>query len=181
MVRFIIIFSLFLLVGIAQAAEVSKPFQQADATAKSKSTPDGTDNLLAYALSNEGAPYRKGGNNPDTGFDCSGFVRYVFRNVEGVALPHGSDVLSKIGQHIETTNLLPGDLVFFRILHHAISHVGIYLGKGEFIHASSSKTGSVIVSSLSESYWSKHFTLARRIELSPKQVADQLSDKAHPG
>jgi cell wall-associated NlpC family hydrolase len=106
-------------------------------------------------------------------------VRYVFRNGEGIALPHGSDVLSRIGQHIETVNLLPGDLVFFRILHHAISHVGIYLGKGEFIHASSSKTGSVIVSSLSESYWAKHFTLARRIELSPKQAADHSSEKSH--
>src|SRR5487761_2262720 len=99
--RFIIIFFLLLFSVVAQAADVTEPLQQSSAINTYQSTHDASDHLLAYALSNEGVSYRRGGNNPNSGFDCSGFVRYVFRNVEGVTLPHGSSMLSRVGQHIE--------------------------------------------------------------------------------
>jgi cell wall-associated NlpC family hydrolase len=126
--------------------------------------PSAVDTLLQSALSHEGVPYRRGGTSPEIGFDCSGFVRYVFDRVEGVTLPHSAKAISKIGNPIKVTELLPGDLVFFRVMRNSISHVGIYLGKDQFIHASSTHSGSVMVSSLNDSYWAKHFKLARRLD-----------------
>ena len=135
-----------------------------------KSLPDSVQNLLHYALNFEGISYIKGGASPDRGFDCSGFVRYVFGRAEGVTLPHSSNALSRVGDHIRMSELLPGDLVFFSFMN-TISHVGIYLGNNQFIHASSTQTGSVMVSNLNDGYWSKHFTLARRVELPAAQIS----------
>jgi cell wall-associated NlpC family hydrolase len=132
--------------------------------------PTAVENLLQYALSNEGVSYRRGGTNPESGFDCSGFVSYVFDRVEGVALPHSASAISQIGNRIKVTELLPGDLVFFRLMRNSISHVGIYLGNNQFIHASSTNTGSVVVSNLNDSYWAKHFALARRLDLLAAQT-----------
>ena len=119
--------------------------------------------LLDYALNQTGAAYRGGGTNPSSGFDCSGFVRYVFDHVEGLSLPHSSRAMSLIGRRISFADLKPGDLVFFRTVRNRISHVGIYLGDNQFIHATSTRTGSVMVSDITESYWAKHLSLARRI------------------
>lgn len=137
-----------------------------------KSAPDPIQNLLQYALSYEGVSYRRGGTSPESGFDCSGFVRHVFDHVEGVTLPHSAHALSQIGNRIKTTELLPGDLVFFRFMRNTISHVGIYLGNNQFIHASSTRTGSVMVSNLTDGYWAKHFALVRRLETSAEQTSN---------
>ena len=132
--------------------------------------PGAIQNLVNYAVSYEGVSYVRGGTNPDKGFDCSGFVRYVFDRTEGIVLPHSAKALSQIGSRIKMSEMLPGDLVFFRTLRNRISHVGIYLGNGEFIHASSTQSGSVMISNLKDSYWVKHFSLARRLD-APEDAA----------
>lgn len=128
-------------------------------------------NLLKFALEQVGVPYHKGGTSPETGFDCSGFVLYVFNEIKGISLPHSSLVLSKIGQRIKMAGLHPGDLVFFHINpHNSVSHVGIYLGDNRFIHDPNRNSDGVEVSTLT-GYWAKHFMLGRRIE-QPKQEAE---------
>lgn len=122
--------------------------------------------LLLYALSLNGTAYKYGGHSEDGGFDCSGFVAHVFRQTAGLALPHSTRALSQNGEQVSKTELKPGDLVFFNTLRRAFSHVGIYLGDNRFIHASSSSTGDVMISDLTEKYWSKRFNGARRLALS---------------
>ncbi|NDU86387.1 MAG: C40 family peptidase [Ferrovum sp.] len=121
-------------------------------------------NILIYALSQVGASYRYGGNNTQ-GFDCSGFVRYVFSKAADLTLPHSSRDMSHVGQEVTQSQLQPGDLVFFRTQHQKISHVGIYLGNQQFVHASSTKTGSVMVSNLTERYWARRFATGKRLTL----------------
>ena len=123
-------------------------------------------NLIAYAHSLIGIRYRYGGNSPDTGFDCSGFVGHVFRHTLSINLPRSSEEISHLGQAISKGNLREGDLVFFNTLHRKFSHVGIYLGGDRFIHAPSSNTASVRTEDMSEAYWEKHYDGARRIIMS---------------
>ena len=122
--------------------------------------------LLLYALSLNGTAYKYGGSNETNGFDCSGFVSHVFRQATGLALPRTARAMSQNGQQINKTELKPGDLVFFNTLRRAFSHVGIYLGDNRFIHASSSARGDVMVSDITQQYWSKRFNGARRLALS---------------
>ena len=119
--------------------------------------------ILMNAFSLTGIKYKYGGNSPETGFDCSGFVRYVFQQAANLTLPHGARALSQLGQHIPINQLQPGDLVFFDTLRSAFSHVGIYVGEGKFIHAPSSG-GGIHVVNMEEEYWAKRFNGARRIE-----------------
>lgn len=107
--------------------------------------------------------YKRGGREPSTGFDCSGFVRYVFHKGIGADLPNTSAAQFRAGQKINRSDLRRGDLVFFRTAGKRISHVGIYVGDGEFIHAPS--TGKrVSVSRLAEPYWSRRFAGAKRLD-----------------
>lgn len=124
--------------------------------------------LALYALSLNGTGYRYGGSDPETGLDCSGFVGHVFSEVAGVQLPHTALGISRLGQKIGIDELKPGDLVFFNTLRRAFSHVGIYLGDNQFIHASSSRTGDVMISDLRDRYWAKRFNGARRLDLAGK-------------
>lgn len=119
--------------------------------------------ILMSAFSLTGIKYKWGGSSPETGFDCSGFVRYVFQQAANLTLPHGARALSQLGQKIPLDQLQPGDLVFFNTLKSAFSHVGIYVGDGRFIHAPSSG-GGIHVVSMNEAYWSKRFNGARRID-----------------
>ncbi len=175
-IRIIIISWTILLSTGTQAAEQFNAYQLSDPIVAGqivlKSLPNPIQNLLQYALSNEGVSYRRGRTNPESGFDCSGFVRYVFDQVEGVTLPHSASAISKIGNSIKVSELLPGDLVFFRFMRNTISHVGIYLGNNQFIHAASTRTGSVIISNLTDNYWARHFTLGRRIDISAGQTSN---------
>lgn len=119
-------------------------------------------NLAAYARSLVGTPYKYGGNSPDTGFDCSGFVDHVFRHTLGIRLPRSSYEISRTGHTISADNLRTGDLVFFNTLHRRFSHVGIYLGDDRFIHAPSSG-GRVRTENMRDAYWKHHYDGARRI------------------
>ncbi len=117
-------------------------------------------NIVATAKRYLGVPYLWGGSSP-SGFDCSGFVQYVFKQ-HGISLPRTSKEQWTVGTSVSKANLQIGDLVFFSNTYTSgISHLGIYVGNGEFIHASSSK--GVVISSLSNSYWASHYTGAKRI------------------
>lgn len=121
-----------------------------------------------YAVSLVGSPYKLGGDTPETGLDCSGFVGHVFSTTLGLRLPRDSRSISDATQPLATDELRPGDLVFFNTLNRAFSHVGIYLGDQRFVHASSSRTGSVMVSSLQDRYWRDRFDGGRRVAAPPE-------------
>jgi cell wall-associated NlpC family hydrolase len=109
-----------------------------------------------------GIRYRRGGSSPETGFDCSGFVSHVFHEGLGLVLPRSSKEMSKSGEEVSRDELRPGDLVFFNTMRHAFSHVGIYLGDNQFVHAPRSG-GRVRIEDLRQSYWVKRFNGARRV------------------
>jgi cell wall-associated NlpC family hydrolase len=123
-----------------------------------------TTDLVMAAMNFIGVRYRRGGNSAESGFDCSGFTRYVFENSIGLVLPRRANEqaqapgLFKIGKD----ELKPGDLVFFNTLRHAFSHVGIYVGDGKFIH-SPRAGGEVRVEDMRVEYWAKRFNGARRV------------------
>jgi cell wall-associated NlpC family hydrolase len=120
------------------------------------------DALVDLAMSLRDIPYVSGGSTPSTGFECSGFVRYVFAHAIGMRLPANAASQFLAGLKVSRGRLKTGDLVFFHTSgKHRISHVGIYLSGGRFIHAPTSGK-SVEVSSLNESYWSRRFAGARR-------------------
>jgi cell wall-associated NlpC family hydrolase len=123
---------------------------------------DGASEISSIALSLIGVDYKFGGNNPDQGLDCSGFVRYVFQQATGINLPRTSREQAKVGQSVSKEQLQPGDLVFFNTRRFQFSHVGVYLGENRFVH-SPSKGGSVEVVNLDNKYWTKAFNGARRI------------------
>ncbi len=116
-------------------------------------------NIISLSMNYIGVPYVFGGTSP-YGFDCSGYVQYVFANA-GISIPRTADVQYDFGTPISTTDLVSGDLVFFSTYTYGASHVGIYLGDNNFIHASSSR--GVTIDSLGSSYWSSHYIGARRI------------------
>lgn len=106
-----------------------------------------------------GVPYVFGGTTPG-GFDCSGYVRYVFAQA-GIYLPRMADEQYEVGTPIASSDLQAGDLVFFSTYTYGASHVGIYLGDGQFINASSSL--GVSISPLFEGYWGACYIGARRV------------------
>lgn len=118
--------------------------------------------LAMEAMGLLGIEYKYGGNTPETGLDCSGFVHYIFAEAWGKILPRTSRELSQEGEHVDKKHLQAGDLVFFNTLKRKFSHVGIYLGDNKFIHAPSS--GNVVrIESMDVSYWKKRFNGGRRI------------------
>jgi len=118
---------------------------------------------VMHALSLLGVHYKFGGNVPDTGLDCSGLVRHVFREVAGVVLPRRSADMRLVGEAVEDpAQLRPGDLVFFRNIGRLVSHVGIYIGDNAFVHAASQRS-SVRVDRIDESHWRSRFVAARRV------------------
>ncbi len=109
-----------------------------------------------------GCPYVWAAAGPDS-FDCSGFTMYVF-NLHNISLPHQSGAQYNYGYSVPRDALIPGDLVFFSSSSKStVAHVGIYIGNGNFIHASSGSAYSVTVSSLSANYYTKHYLGARRL------------------
>ncbi len=120
------------------------------------------EDVVAYAKSLTGTPYHYGGDSPDTGFDCSGFVRHVYGRTLGVHLPHTARGISQVGKPVSASQLRPGDLVFYNTLHASYSHVGIYVGGRRFIHAPSSGK-SVELADMNLDYWQARYNGARRI------------------
>jgi cell wall-associated NlpC family hydrolase len=116
--------------------------------------------LSGTALSLRGAPYRDGGIDP-SGFDCSGFVRYVYEQ-HGVAMPRQVREQFRVGKTIDRARLEPGDLVFFSTVAPGASHVGIMIGGDQFVHAPSEK-GVVRVESLAAQYWASRYVGAKRV------------------
>jgi cell wall-associated NlpC family hydrolase len=133
--------------------------------------------VVVGALNMIGVRYRWGGSSPDSGLDCSGFVRYVFQDTLGMALPRRAEEMSRVGEKVRMADLKPGDLVFFNTMRRTFSHVGIYIGGNKFVHSPS--TGSTIrVDDLDDGYWEKRFTGARRIETQFQQLkGDELRQR----
>ena len=118
--------------------------------------------VLMRAISLVGTPYRYGGNTPEGGFDCSGLVGYVYRDMLDVRLPRTTrDLAALQGPRIPPSRLASGDLVFFGT-NGAVSHVGIYVGEGRFVHAPTSG-GTVRLDQLDGHWWREHYTGARRV------------------
>ena len=125
---------------------------------------DHTSALVTTAMGFLGVRYRRGGNNEETGFDCSGFVRAIYQKTAGFVLPRKAKDQAASTDVIDKKDLQPGDLVFFNTMRRAFSHVGVYLGDGKFIH--SPRTGEEVrVDSLQASYWKQRFNGARRVAL----------------
>lgn len=118
--------------------------------------------LVMQAMGFLGINYKFGGNSVESGLDCSGFVRLVFKEAWGSNLPRTSAEISRVGTPVDTKDLQPGDLVFYNTLRRSFSHVGIYLGDNKFIHSPSSG-GQVRVESMTVDYWRKRFNGARRV------------------
>ncbi|MYL30857.1 NlpC/P60 family protein [Halobacillus halophilus] len=119
--------------------------------------------IVAEALKYLGVPYVFGGESPETGFDCSAFTRHVFEKARQIFLPRSTDQQWQVGEDVALTDIQPGDVVFFSDTYReGISHNGIYVGDGQFIHASRSE--QVTISYLSESYWQDKFTGVKRFD-----------------
>ena len=110
-----------------------------------------------------GVPYRFGSDDPAVGLDCSGLVRFVVRGVLGVQLPRQAEAISRTGVEVDRQQLQPGDLVFFNTLGRPFSHVGVYLGGDQFVHAPA-RRGQVRIEQISQPYWQRRFNGARRLE-----------------
>ena len=115
------------------------------------------------ALFAVGTRYQYGGSSPETGFDCSGLVAHVYQRAWGVELPHSTATQRHLGRPVKRAELQPGDLVFYNTRHRAFSHVGIYLGDGDFVHAPR-RGQRVRVESVDNPYWRARFSGARRLD-----------------
>lgn len=121
--------------------------------------------VLFRAIGLVGTPYRYGGNTPEGGFDCSGLVGYVFRDVAGVNLPRSSEEISRIeADDVRRGDLESGDIVLFGHGGHTVTHAGIYVGAGRFVHAPN-EGGTVRLDAIDGAYWKDHFVGAKRIPL----------------
>ena len=124
--------------------------------------------LVIQAMGLLGVPYKKGGTSEEKGFDCSGFVRYMYEKSVGLVLPRRAEEQAKVTEEISRSDLKPGDLVFFNTLKRTFSHVGIYVGDGKFIHAP--RPGKAVrVDDMREAYWQQRFNGARRVQVDKLQ------------
>ena len=119
----------------------AKAFAEAEAAKSAeKQAADARQNLVNYALQFVGGPYRAGGNDPHTGADCSGFVKYVMENGAGISMNRSSSSQSTQGTPVSASQMQPGDLIFYGN-GSRINHVALYIGNGQIVHASTYKTG----------------------------------------
>ncbi len=116
--------------------------------------------ILAVSL--VGTPYAAGGGSPESGFDCSGLVAYVFARAAQARLPRNTFDLASAGAAVAPGELRAGDLVFYNTQRRAFSHVGIYLGQSRFVHAPSTG-GAVRIEDMDVRYWTQRFDGARRL------------------
>jgi cell wall-associated NlpC family hydrolase len=146
--RYALLLTLVLAVAGPAAAETPREYRLAAA---------------AEALFTVGVRYHYGGSSPDTGFDCSGLVAHVYELAWGLALPRSTSEQRHLGRPVRRAELQPGDLVFYNTRNRPFSHVGIYLGDGDFVHAP--RPGKrVRVESVNNPYWRARFSGARRLD-----------------
>lgn len=143
--------------GTTQSALASEPARGPEGEI------DAANDVLFRAMALVGTPYRYGGNTPAGGFDCSGLVDYIYRNATGLELPRTSHEMADMDARKvkRMTQLVSGDLVFFDI-GGRISHVGVYVGKGRFVHAPNTG-GTVRLDDIDGPYWRDHFAYGRRV------------------
>ena len=147
---------------LAQFSENSKPY----------ALPGLADSILERGMSLIGTRYRFGGTS-EAGFDCSGFIGYLFREEAGMQLPRSTrEMINVKAPLVARNNLKPGDLLFFSTNGRGrVSHAGIYLGDDQFIHSSSRRSGGVRIDKLGDGYWSKTFIEAKRaLAMAPASV-----------
>ena len=128
--------------------------------------------VLFRALGLVGTPYRWGGNTPDSGFDCSGLIKYVYNDAAGISLPRTTrEMIVMRAQSIGQDKLQTGDLLFFATNGGSqVSHAGIYVGEGRFVHAPATG-GTVKLDSLNKAYWQKAYLNAKRVLPTEKNLA----------
>jgi cell wall-associated NlpC family hydrolase len=129
------------------------------------------EDVLFRALGLVGTPYRWGGNTPDSGFDCSGLIGFVYRDAAGISLPRSTrEMIVMQAPNVGKEGLQTGDLIFFATNGGSqVSHAGIYVGEGRFVHAPATG-GTVKLDSLSKAYWQKAYLSAKRV-LQPEHLA----------
>ena len=144
-------------------------------------------NMLLQSMSLIGIPYRWGGNSPETGMDCSGFIRYLYKTSLGINLPRTSAEMAKLGKKISIDKMEPGDLIFFNTRRGANTHVGMYLGNNKMIVAP--RTGQDIQITELDSSFRSRFNGAKRIVQENEdddgnttlQSFQEIRDEALPG
>ncbi len=152
----------FFLLTVPIAVQAEEQAKKNDDTSFFQRYTNATQDVILKGLQLVGISYRRGGNDEDSGLDCSGFVRLVFKDTIGMLLPRTAREMSEVGERINATDLKPGDLVFFNTMRRAFSHVGIYLGDNYFLHAP--KPGAEIrVENMQSAYWIKRYNGARRV------------------
>ncbi len=140
----------------------AKPVSKSAKTATTAVKEDPVANMLLQSMSLIGIPYKWGGNTPNTGLDCSGFIHYVYKKSLGINLPRTSEGMSKLGKNVPLSQLKAGDLLFFSSSGNGhITHVGMYIGKNKFIQ--SPHTGDSIKITDFDGYYRRTFTIAKRI------------------
>lgn len=163
--------AIFLLAGCASSPQRHEPtYKPSHSTladlppqAPSAANAQVANDVLFRAMALVGTPYKWGGNTPESGFDCSGLVDYIYRHAADILLPHNSRAMADMqGRKIHRmTELASGDLVFFGN-HSGIDHVGVYVGQGRFVHAPNSG-GTVRLDDIDGPYWVDHFEYGKRL------------------
>ena len=156
--------TLLVLVALLGACSSRAPAPEPQASAPLEYFAPAAEDVLFRALGLVGTPYRYGGNTPASGFDCSGLIGYVYRDAAGLALPRSTGELIRLrAPAVPRQALQSGDLLFFATSGGGkVSHAGIYVGEGRFVHAPSSG-GTVRLDSLSSAYWQKSYLNAKRV------------------
>ena len=151
-----------LLAGTISPAAVAEPVRREEQQSFFERYTNAAQDVILHGLKLVGVRYRFGGNTEDSGLDCSGFVRLVFKDSIGASLPRTAREMSEVGQEVDAAQLKPGDLVFFNTMRRTFSHVGIYLGDNHFLHAP--RTGAEVrIENMDNSYWMQRYNGARRI------------------
>ena len=165
MARFAFFSLATLLAACSSRAPAPVPVIKPQVTSYSQASPSPVaDDVLIRAIGLVGTPYRWGGNTPDSGFDCSGLIKYVYRDAAGISLPRSTrEMIVMRAPTVNLNALQSGDLVFFATSGGSqVSHAGIYVGDGRFVHAPSTG-GTVRLDYLSNSYWAKAYLQAKRV------------------
>jgi len=174
------LFALCLMLGLSTHAWSSQPIDipviELDPAVKPSHQGPAAE-VVMRGLSFLGIPYRFGGVSRSMGLDCSALVQRVFREAVGLVLPRTTVGLAKAGIQIDRGELKIGDLVFFNTRRRPFSHVGIYLGRDEFLHAPS-KGGKVRIESLNEGYWKRRFNGGRRVIEAPAEPLNTAVNNA---